>query len=241
MNANPAVAARPPDLSTFEYSLGVLRDLGWTPGAIIDIGVGAGTAGLYSTWPDAPICLIEPSPDSLPYMQQIAGMFREVHIYNVGASDAAGVVGGAKNPKSGAVVLGNAKPKWQAAEFPVMRCDDIVGDAGLKPPFLYKLDTDVHELEALRGSAKTLANSELCIIELNVFNRFRSLTHPEEIWTVMHEAGFGFFGIANLGRAKSGLCRAVDFMFARTDGALFELAFQNSQKAARVIPLGLAV
>ncbi len=240
--AEPAQSGRPLDaLSTHEYSLATLRDLGWRPGAIIDIGVGTGTAGLYSTWPDVTICLIEPSPASLPYMQQIAARFDDVRIYNVGASDSAGVRTGTKSPKSVTVVFGDAKPKWPTAEFPVMRCDDIVADAALSPPFLYKLDTDVHELEVLKGSAETLAKSELCIIEVNVFNRFRGLARPEQVWQVMHDAGFSFFGVAGLGRAKSGLCRAVDLMFARNDGALFELAFQNSHKAARIIPIGLMV
>ncbi len=58
--------------NSMEGALIPLRDLGWTPGAILDIGVATGTKGLYTAWPGVPICLVEPSPDAAPFMRQIA-------------------------------------------------------------------------------------------------------------------------------------------------------------------------
>ncbi len=210
--------------------LGHVRDLGWTPGAVIDIGVERGTPGLYSVWPDAPICLVEPSPRGRVYMDQIAQRYPNVHVYNVGASNHTGEAPGVVHDELVNVVIGRAKTGWTETTFKVMTCDDIVRDAGLKGPFLYKLDTDTHEREVLEGSAETLAQSDVCVVEVNVFNGYRDRITADEVWRTFYDRGFALFDIAGAALAESGLLRTMDLVFVRTGSALFDRAQQQSGK-----------
>jgi FkbM family methyltransferase len=218
----------------------ILKLLDWTPGSIIDIGVAHGTPGLYSVWPGVPICLIEPSPDSMPYMQEISARFPNVHIYNVGASDRSGEMTVRKHPAKVNIFFGD-KPAWQETVIPLRTCDDMVADAGLAGPYLYKLDTDAHELEILKGSPATLARTDVVIIELNTFYGLRGLAPPNELWGYLHDCGFTFFDFGDPAYAENGILRAVDFAFVRKDSELFESAYQNSGKRKKTPAKKVAV
>ncbi len=209
-----------------------MKALGWTPGAIIDIGVATGTSGLYSVWPGTPICLVEPSPQARPYLEEIAARFPQVKVYNVAASSASGEVAGTHHPSRPNAVIGEAKPNWPRASFPAMTCDEIVADAGLSPPFLYKLDTDTHELEILDGSAATLGQTDVCVVEVNVFYPRRGLATPDAIWRRLHDAGFAFFDMIGGGYGETGVLRCADMLFVKSSSALFKWADKRSPKAA---------
>ena len=215
---------------TTEGALAVIRDLGWRPGSIIDIGVAMGTRGLYPIWPDAHICLIEPSPTGLIYMQQIADKYPNVHIYNVGASNRSGQFRASTQDGLLNVVMAKPKPGWNETTLPVETCDYIVKDAALPPPYLFKLDTDSHEGEVLEGAAETLKSTDLCIVEVNVFNGFRRRFTPGDMWDAMRRSGFTLFDVAGCGYNAEGLLRTTDLMFVREDSALFKLAFDHSGK-----------
>ncbi len=93
--------------------------------------------------------------------------------------------------------MGTGKGKWPETSIPVRTCDDIVAEARLTPPFVYKLDTNSHELEILEGSAKTLEQTELCIIELNLYYGLKGMATPADIWKVMTDKGFAMFGVGS--------------------------------------------
>ncbi len=183
-----------------------------------------------------PVCLIEPSPDAMPFMRQIAEQRPNVTIYNVAASNRSGVRQAFKHEERLNIHFDKAKPAWKPTEVTAMTCDEIVADAGLTGPFIYKLDTDSHELEVLEGSAATLAQSDLCIIELNIFYALVKLSAPNDIWRVMDAHGFSLFGVADIGHGESGILRSLDLAFARADSELFKLAHLHSAKAFRDRP-----
>jgi FkbM family methyltransferase len=217
-------------------ALGLIRELGWTPGGIVDIGVAAGTPGLYPAWPDAPICLIEPSPDSLLYMRQIAEKYPRVHIFNCGASDRSGELE-ARQPEGLVNVFfngrGKGNPRFVSRTLKVRTCDEMVAETDLQPPFLYKLDTDSHEREALAGSSRTIARSDVCVIETNVFHAVRGCMTPMEIWQLMAGHGFTLLDMADYSVGEEGVLRAVDFVFVREDSELFRQAYAHSGKGVR--------
>jgi FkbM family methyltransferase len=214
---------------TMVGALKVIHDLGWQPGAVIDIGVATGTAGLYQFWPDATYCMIEPSPASMPYMERLSSRLSKAVIFNEGASDRTGVATVAKHPEVVNVLFAD-KPKWEAIEVPVRPCDDMVAEAGLEGPYLYKVDTDSHEMEILRGSERTLEKSDVVIIELNFFNVLRGRALPGDILMFLLERGFQPFDFGDRNYAASGVLRGLDFVFVRSDSELFEAAFRSTGK-----------
>lgn len=216
---------------SIEGVLTVLRDLGWRPGSILDIGVATGTPGLYSTWPDMDLCLVEPSRKGLVYLEQIAAKYPKARIFNVAASNRTGEVVGGEHADVPNVSFGKMRGDLVRTVFPAMTCDDIVAAAGISPPFLYKLDTDTHEREILEGSKATLAQTDLCIIEVRVFHKNRpGMATPDEIWRAMMEHGFVFFDMAGTLVGNSGVLRCADLVFVRQGSALHALAEANSHK-----------
>ncbi len=220
-----------PDHFSLERALTSLKDLGWTPGGIVDVGVGAGTPGLYSVWPDTPLCLIEPTPEALVYMRQIAAKYANVHIFNCGASDHNGELI-ARQPEGLLRVFFGRGKGFPERSLPVRTCDDMVAEAGIEAPILLKIDTDSHEREVLLGAEATLQRTEVCVIETNVFHTQRRLMSPMEIWQFFSERGFAFFDIAGCSIAQSGVMRAADFVFVKADAAILQTAREHSSKSA---------
>ena len=222
--------------NSIEGVLTTLRDIGWRPGAIIDIGIATGTPGLYGVWDDVDICLVEPSRKGLVYMEQIAARYPRARIFNVAASNRTGEIVGGEHMDIPNVSFGKIKGRLQKTVFPAMTCDDIVAAAGIAPPFVYKLDTDTHEREILEGSTATLAGAELCIMEMRIFHQNRpGMARPDEIWRAMADHGFSFFDLAGSGYAGSGVMRSADLVFAREGSGLHALAQANTAKSGDVL------
>lgn len=220
---------------SIEGVLTTLRDIGWRPGAIIDIGVATGTPGLYSVWDDIDICLVEPSRKGRVFMEQIASRYPRAQIFNVAASNRTGEIAGGEHEDIPNVWFGKIRGRFREAMFPAMTCDDIVASAGVSPPFVYKLDTDTHEREILEGSKATLAQTELCIVEMRIFHQNRrGMARPDDIWRAMTENGFAFFDIAGSGFAHTGVMRSADLVFVREASPLHGLALTNSAKPENV-------
>lgn len=220
-----------PDHFSLERALGTLKSLGWTPGGIVDVGVGAGTPGLYSVWPDTPLALIEPTPEAIVYMRQIADKYANVHIFNCGASDHNGELIGRQPEGLLRIFFGRGK-NFPEKSLPVRTCDDMVAEAGLPSPILLKIDTDCHEREVLNGAVETLERTEVCVIETNVFHPLRRMIGPTEVWSFFAERGFVFFDVAGFSIAESGVMRAADIVFVKRDAPIFQAAFDRSAKSA---------
>ena len=71
----------------YVQQLNVLRKAGFAPAAIIDIGVGHGTDGLYDVWPEVALCLIEPSHKAQQLLADFAARRPGVHLVHCTASD----------------------------------------------------------------------------------------------------------------------------------------------------------
>lgn len=220
-----------PDQFSIARTLANLKALGWTPGGIVDVGVAAGTPGLYSTWPGAPLCLIEPAPEAMVYMRQIAEKYPEVHIFNFGASDRQGELTGHQLEGLHQAFFGR-NTCFPAKSFPMRTCDDMVAEAGLEAPLLLKIDTDSHEREVLGGASATLQRAEVCIFEVNFFHHLRGMISALEVCGLFAERGFALFDIAGFSTGQSGLLRAADFVFVKAESPLFRTALENSSKSA---------
>lgn len=216
-----------------------IREAGWTPGCVIDVGIAMGTPGLYSVWEGAPLLLVDPARENLPYMEQIAAKHRNVQIFNVGASNRDGTLAGRIWTALGQVMLGNTKLKegMEAREFPILTVDTIVRQSKTKPPYLLKIDTDTHELEILEGSAGMLAQTDVCILEAKAFNALKKKASPADLCRRMFDAGFELVDVVDIARNREGFTRIFDLMFVRTDSELFmrlsELSVKHKKAAGR--------
>jgi FkbM family methyltransferase len=219
----------------FTRVLNLLKGSGFIPGAIIDIGVATGTTGLYDVWPDVPGCLIEPSPKARAALAGYLAERPHLRMFPYGASNRTAEVAATEHTDMPYVAIGNHKPKWSPLTVTVRPCDDIVREGAFAGPFIYKLDTDTHDREALEGSEWTLSQSAVVLVELNVFGRFRQVATPDFVWRFLADRGFTLFDVCRDGVAANGLLRCADFVFIREDHAAFRWAYENCGKAAKTL------
>ena len=67
---------------SWNHTFRLLRRCGLTPKTIFDVGVARGTPRLYTAFPQAVFHLIDPTRESLPFMQDIAKRY-DARVHNV--------------------------------------------------------------------------------------------------------------------------------------------------------------
>ena len=78
----PWVAAAAPvlrpvsGLLLWQGAMQALKQQGFAPKTVFDIGVADGTPELYAAIPEAQYHLVDPTPEALPHMQAIAGQMK---------------------------------------------------------------------------------------------------------------------------------------------------------------------
>ena len=218
-------------------ALGAVKSLGWTPSAIIDIGVAMGTEGLYDVWPAVPLVLVDPADENRPYMDRIAATYERVTVFQVGASDTCGELQGRVRPELGHVVVGIGfqKQGWESRTFPVLTCDEIVRQAGISGPFVLKIDTDSHERAVLAGAGETLRQTEVVIIECGLYNAMKGKFPAVELFATLAAAGFSLSDVAGTSYiSATGVLRSLDLVFVKVDGEVMRLSYAGSQKNVAV-------
>jgi FkbM family methyltransferase len=217
-----------PRRSTMAQFCQHLKNLGYSPGTIIDIGVADGTFDLYAAFPGARYFLIEPLSEFVPALNWISTRYdAQYALVAAGAADEERVIrcGGTLADKHGAAVL----PTGDAAavdgqdqrRVPVRRLDRLVAERGFRGPFLLKIDTQGTELDVMRGAEGILPQVDVVIAEVSFFNFRRKKGQPliDEVLRYMDRQGFfpyDFFGGFN--RPLDGALGQIDIAFVKRDG-----------------------
>jgi FkbM family methyltransferase len=170
-----------------------LISLGLAPRTVIDVGAADGTQPLYQAFPRAQHLLIEPLVEFEPYLQQIAQAYD------------AGYVLAAAGAQRGSTELTIARSPWcsstlglrevdriegAARTVPVVTLDDLCEERGCSGPYLIKADVEGGELEALSGASTTLAQTELALLEVSLFERWPNAPLLHDVVAFMKDRGF---------------------------------------------------
>ncbi|HEX7005916.1 MAG TPA: FkbM family methyltransferase [Alphaproteobacteria bacterium] len=205
-----------------------LKNLGYRPGAIIDVGVADGTFELYRVFPDAAYLLIEPLSEFEPALAWIAARY-DAH-YELAAAGAADEYRVIRFGESLAEMHGASLQALGTDDVPngpgmrrvpVRRLDRLVEQHHLKGPFLLKIDTQGTEIDVMRGAEGILPEVDVAIIEASFFNFRQKAQQPliDDVLRFMDERGFfpyDFFGGFN--RPLDGALGQIDIAFVKRDG-----------------------
>jgi hypothetical protein len=104
-------------------------------------------------------------------------------------------------------------------EVPLVRLDDVVRERGLSGPFVVKVDVEGGELAVLAGAPGVLAESELVLLEVSLFELVAGAPPFHEVVSGMHDHGFvaaDFYNGHN--RPLDGALAQTDVAFVRMDG-----------------------
>jgi FkbM family methyltransferase len=201
---------------TYGECLRALRDRGFEPASVIDVGVADGTPDLYAGCPDTPILLVEPVEEYRPALEVLCQRYRASYVIA-----AAGAV-----PGSAELRVGQDRRKSSMVRpavrggasghrvVPVVTLNDLIREHGLRPPHLLKVDVEGAELAVLAGADRVLAETPVVILEVSVRDATGVGPELHEVVTYMKRAGFVVYDIvgAVVDRDGGGL-QHVDLVF----------------------------
>lgn len=205
-------------------------DIGFKPDSIIDVGVGNGTPEIYRTFPQANYLLVEPlkefEPELKRIMEDVNGEYKLVVASNERGTSEINV---RPNNLEGTSTLNQNKKEETTVQREVQKetLDFLYDERDyLSHPILLKIDVQGAELDVLDGAKKCLKESELVILETQMFEFFGDNPQAHNIVEYMKEEGFvpyDFFEKYN--RPLDNALAGIDIAFVKEDGI-----FRNSHK-----------
>ena len=215
-----------PRRTTMEQFCKHLKQIGFVPGSIVDVGVADGTFEIYSVFPKTPYLLVEPMAEFETALNRIAAT-HDVRIELVGAGSRETSMSIIFDPSLAAMhgatlsAPDPGTPQKSARSIPVRRLDALVAKHNLAGPILIKVDTQGTEHDVVSGAEAILPMVEVIILETSFF-RFE-YDQPLFHETLAFMAGKGFvpydlFGGFN--RPLDGALGQIDVAFVKRDSAL---------------------
>ncbi|MDQ1334650.1 MAG: hypothetical protein QG552_1600 [Thermodesulfobacteriota bacterium] len=204
-------------------SYALLKQLGFEPRTVIDVGVAAGTPTLYATFPDAYLLLVEPLSMFEPQLQSILDTHRGSYVLAAAGAETGRVRFNVHTHYlEGSSLFKEAmgpEADGEEIEAPLIRLDDVVEERGLSGPFLIKVDVQGAELEVLQGAPRTLAGAEAVALEVSLFQFLKSAPEFHEVIAFMKVRGFVAFDILLAwNRPLDNALGQVDIVFVKENG-----------------------
>jgi FkbM family methyltransferase len=213
-----------------EASLRNMHANGFEPGCILDVGAYRGdwSRMARNVYPSVPIHMFEANPHQQVILEEAAGEIGDAgcQIGLLGAAAAAAVPFHLKETGSSVFVENSVLP-YDTEQLAMTTLDTSCTGAGSwRPPYLLKMDVQGYELEILRGGERTLANTEVALLEVALMEYNRGAPLFAEVVSFMHARNFVAYDIGGFYRRETDdTLYMLDLLFARADSAL------RSQKA----------
>lgn len=214
------VAAMDRPFADMRPFLEYVRDLGFAPSLIVDVGAHAGswTEMALDVFPGAGVLMIEPQPEMREALRAVSARYPSVRHVEVAA--------GAREEERYQTIW----PDLQGSSFlptptaeriasgeqrlaPVRTLDRLLEEDGRGTPDLVKLDVQGFELEVLKGAPSILGRCELMILETSLYEFLDDIPLLREVIDFMGDHGYEIYDLA--GRIR----RPVDAALGQLDVA----------------------
>jgi FkbM family methyltransferase len=175
-----------------------IKELGFEPRTVIDVGAALGTSELYETFPEARHLLIEPIVENEPYLAQICRKLGNAEYIIAAATKEPGIVPLTVHPE---LVHSSVSNEQAASEenlytrtIPAITLDRICRERKLEPPYLIKIDIDGKEVDVLTGATQILKETEYVIVEVSLFAQIY------DVMNFLKMQGFTVYDMVDLAR-----------------------------------------
>lgn len=151
-------------------TLTLLRDRGFRPATVIDVGAQTGTPPLYEVFPDAHHVLIEPVAENEPALQALCGQLRsaEYRIAAVTSRDGMVPLAVSDDRLYSSVVREGTNGPPGLRSVPGLSLDTLCAEGRYGGPMLVKIDVDGLELDVLAGAVSLMRPDAVFVIEATV-------------------------------------------------------------------------
>ena len=224
---------------TLETSLERIRNLGFFPKTVIDVGAAFGTFPLYETFPDAYMLLIEPLQEWEQALESICRKYQGDYIIAT-AGDRTGetvinvhediTCSSVLNEVEGSSVDGTPRI------VKVITLDQICQEKNLASPYLIKVDVQGAEINVMDGAECILQETEVIILEVSLFKTM--ITNPEiiDVLVYMKERGYVTYDIFGFNfRPLDSALSQLDILFVKENGLFRQShAFASPEQRERM-------
>lgn len=210
---------RAPDWSR---SIERLKARGFVPKTIFDIGVGSGTPELYAAFGNAHYYLVDPTYESLAYMQAIATKLK-ADVFSLALDDHDGerVLDVREDDINHSSLLRNVGSAGPIGRDPVQvrRFDTVIGS--FERPALCKIDVQGSEMAVLRGMGARIEEFDIFLIESSTLSVFEGGPEVAEVIGFLKAFGFVLYDIlAMVPRPLDGAISQIDLLFVKESAPL---------------------
>ncbi len=201
-----------------------LRDQGFHPNGIIDVGAHQGDwiRSIRRIFRDCPSLSIEAREEQRHKLGLICSELPNVQftIALLGSAPKRAVQFHIHG--SGSSLFSERSDAHRAVrEMDMVTLDQVVSrDGRLNSPLLLKLDVQGAELEVLRGADETLARCEIVQLEVALLNYNEGAPTAVEVISFMDANGFAIFDVVGFVRPNGTDLVQVDLLFAKKTSAL---------------------
>lgn len=202
-----------------------LREAGFVPAGIIDIGANVGnwTRSVAEVFPGARIHMIEAQPalaDDLRATANESGNQVTFGIGLLGAERADAVQFYTINTGS-SVFEEVTNLEKEVVTLPMVPLDDIADIRALQEPIFLKLDVQDYEIEVLKGASNTLSRTEVVLMEVALLPYNKGAPLMPEVVSFMDELGFTPYDVCGqLRRVSDKALFQIDMIFVRKTSTL---------------------
>ncbi len=206
---------------SWDQSFRVLERYGFRPKTVFDIGVAYGTYELYRAFPDAYYHLIDPTRESLRYMQLLESQLRcEIHQTALGHRNGEVDIE-IRLDIQGATLLDDVGEHeiLRRDRVPMRRFDSLIN--GIERPSLCKIDVQGAELMVLEGMTGRLDSIDALIVETSTIASLKDGPEVHDIVHFMHDHGFVVADIVGMARRPlDGATAQLDVLFVPENSPL---------------------
>jgi FkbM family methyltransferase len=220
-----------PERASLEGSLRQVREAGFTPATVIDVGaaIGSFTRTCHSVFPNAQYLLIEPLKEYVPSLAKVVKAIpRASYEIAVAVPDEHPVMINVHPDLVGSSLYREVEEGTNVNGVPrevnAITLDGLVRERDALPPYIIKIDVQGAELDVLAGGEATLPEAEFVLMEVSLFQFFEEGPLFCDVVAYMKSKGFVPYDV--LGLQYRPLDRAlsqVDIAFVKETGPLRRL------------------
>ena len=198
-----------------------LKDKGFYPSVIIDVGVADGTPELTNAFENAYFIWIEPLIEFEDILKKLSQKYTgEYHLCAAG-KESGKMILNVHEDLAGSSLFNEIDGKTAdgaTREISIIKLDSIVGTE-MKKNILIKIDAQGAELEVLEGSKDILLYTEVVVLEVSMFKFQYDAPDFYQVIVYMKEKGFVVYDLfPGHNRPLDNALAQVDLVFVKENG-----------------------
>lgn len=218
-----------PQVAPLERFFGMLRNQGFSPSYVIDVGANKGnwTRSLIQYWPCAKCILIEPQAELKIHVRDLLESNEcQIEWITAGAADKSGELEFtiAKKSVSSTFVLSREDALSQGLiqkRVKVITLNDLIQSHGEQIPEMVKIDAEGFDLKVLDGASLLLGKTDIFLLEAAVVANIENTL--QAVIEKMSASGYRLIDITDINRSsKHDALWLVEAAFLRKNSRLLE-------------------